>query len=105
MKINSYGNEYDISFVRDTYVNNGSLYVGAIDNEDGCLFCSVTVNLPASDRISENDCAYLDTNNAENVIDQMIDEGYIEMLSDMAFSGFCCYPLGRFTEKFFKEVQ
>ena len=105
MKINSYGNEYDLHFVRSEYANNGSLYVGAICS-DGEPFCDVTVNLDESQYIRNPKAAYLDTNNSANVISEMIEEGYVVIdETDGAESGFCYYPLGVFTDKFFEEER
>ena len=110
MIIDSYGKQYEITFYTSRYSNNNALFVGAIGkcSEDDFEepYCDVTVNLPPSGMIQNERAAYLDMNNSGNVINKMVEEGYIEMVDGVEYaSGFCVYPLGIFTDKFWKEVK
>jgi hypothetical protein len=110
MIINNFGTEYELTFYTDKYCNNNSLYVGAMgkcsEDEWEEPYCDVTVNLPRSGIIQNERAAFLDMNNSGNVITKMIEEGYIEIVDGMEErSGFCVYPLGIFTDKFWNEVK
>ena len=100
--VNEWNGEVEnIKFVASKYANNGSLAVQAYC-EDGEPYATITVNLPDSDMNGEN-MAFLDTNNCDSLIRQMADAGYVELLPMYVNSGFCSYPLGAFTDKFFES--
>lgn len=103
MKYTFYDEEYDLCFIITQYADNGTLAVEAYDPKEG-PFATVTVNLPESDEL-ESDQQYLDMNNSQNLVLAMAKEGYIVLTNKVAFSGFCAYPMGVFTEKFFKEAK
>ena len=96
-----YGETYNVTFDVTTYANNGSLAVQAYC-DDGEPYGTVTVNTPYSAG-NEKDVAFLDTNNCGSLIRQMVDDGLIELTGKYASSGFCNYPQGKFTEKFYEN--
>lgn len=103
MKITIYGDTYNVWFTKGNYANNNSLAVQAWCDEGP--FATVTVNLTESKRLKENQ-AYLDINNCSELISEMEDNGYVEIdEQNFGLSGFCMYPCGTFTEKFFKECK
>lgn len=99
--------EVQLNFSTAEYKSTGNLYVGAVvaAGEDvGEPWCDITKNLPYRRELAENE-AFLDMNNASDVIGEMTKEGYITLTGEYTSSEFCIYPLGRFTEKFFLEVN
>ena len=95
------GETYNLTFEATTYQNNGSLAVQAYD-EEGMPFAIVTVNTPYSDT-NEKDVAFLDTNNSGSLVRQMVDDGLIELTGRYVQSGYCSYPQGKFTKKFYES--
>ena len=97
-----FGNEYELSFKIMQYVNNTTA-VRAICCDDYSPYATITKNIPQySDNLLE-DSAYLDTNNCGDLIKAMIDNGYITLADSYVDNGFCRYPLGTFTKKFYDE--
>ena len=94
--------EYKARFWKSEYANNGNLYIGVVywDEEDECWmpWGDLTVNLDMKCRPNE---AFLDTNNcAPEIIQILSAKGYIEDTGTVRPSGFCIYPLVKFSEKF-----
>ena len=96
-----FGEEYDLTFKVSSYANNGNLAVLAECN-DGEPYATVTKN---TERIVSPNMAFVDTNNCTELIRAMLYNGYIEDALDTYVSGYCIYPLCRFTKKFFDEVN
>lgn len=87
-------------FIRtNRYVKGGGLFVGMLvrDLEYGFLepLCDVTVNVPGA-TLSDENCAFVDTNDAPFIEAALKEYGLAEPTGRMAFSGWCSYPEYRF---------
>ena len=81
-----WGSEHELALVRTIYQMTGNLAVEAL----------VAVNLG---RLPEPDLAFLDTNNMSKELVETLDSlGVYEYTGRKARSGYCEYPLVRFTE-------
>lgn len=103
IEFNSYGKKHKAMFEKTLYVNGNNLYVGVVtwDEEEEYWepWCDLTVNLPGC-VLAKNE-AYLDTNNCNpEIIRCLFDKGYVIDTGKVGHSGFCTYPLVRFTEEF-----
>ena len=107
--MSQWGEEYNIIFVKDNYANNNRIYVGCMceDEEYGGYepYCSVTVNIDFP--LPEGNFAFLDTNNGDrNLFKLMFDKGYMEEIEGlMGFSGFCAYPVVKFSDEFIEMIS
>lgn len=104
-----WGDEYNIYFYKDNYADNGRLFIGCMceDEEYGGFepYCDVTVNLPYYSTPDGN-YGYLDTNNGDRSLFQMMKEkGWIEHTKIFGVSGFCEYPLVKFTDEFMEMIS
>ena len=107
LKINSYGNNYEIYFQLGKYVNNNTLAIQAICiDEEGFedYYGTVSVNLEFG-RIEADNEFYADTNNTSVLISKMVKAKLIEDLGETCSSGFCIYPKMKTTEKFNEYVK
>lgn len=106
--MSQWGEEYNVIFTKDTYVNNGRLYVGCLceDKEYGGYepYCDVTVNIDGY--LPEGNCAFLDTNNGDPKLFAMMEEkGYMEYVDGWyGSSGWCFYPVVRFSNEFLEMI-
>ena len=103
-----WGNEYKIVFRKNNYHNNNRLYVGCMcENEEYGgyeLYCDVTVNL--AQNMPDGNYGFLDTNNGDpKLFDMMFEKGWIEDIERIGFSGFCTYPLVKFSDEFIKMIE
>ena len=73
---------------------NGRLAIMLRDARDGSPFSNLTVNIPSA--YCPKDCAYLDTNNFRKAEQFVIENGLAESMEEVAFSGYCRYPLYKF---------
>ena len=102
-----WGSEHGLALVRTTYQKTGNLAVEALvadrdDEEYGQTWCSVTVNLG---RLPEDDLAFLDTNNLGRGLLATLDAlGAYEYTGVTSRSGYCEYPLVRFTQEALEEM-
>lgn len=99
-KITYWGEEFSLKFYRMKY-RNGNTYIGVLDTEANEPFCDLTVNF--EDTMVE-DRAYLDINNCPREIIDYLFDNKLGVILDYERSGFCTYPLVKFSEKFMKEV-
>lgn len=99
-------NDHEIKFVVDKYEKDNSTYIGAVIMEDGEIvdfydditICSMYTAIGGEEVV-------LDTNNSKELINAMIENGLIEKTPYIGVrSGYCDYPKGRITKKFFDEV-
>lgn len=105
---NQLGNEYNIMFYKGKYVNNDRIYIVAYseDEEYGGYnpYCDITINLPQS--IPNGNYAFLDINDADlKLLNLMSEKGWIEDTGNFGFSGYCMYPLVRFTDEFLNQIN
>ena len=98
--------EYEIKFVVDKYNKDNSTYIGAYTMENGepCEFWA-DVTLCSMHTTVGGEEVVLDTNNEEKLIDTMIENGLLVLTPRIGIrGGYCNYPIGRITKKFFDEV-
>lgn len=102
-KLKFYGTTYNIVLEKANYVNNGTLAVlmyvctpkGKIKEDFGDL----TRNIDDSDVWADKESQFVDTNNLGNEIVKWLEENHIaENTGIIGFSGFCSYPLMKFTQ-------
>lgn len=102
-----WGKVYNIIFCKSRYANNKRLYIGCLCEEEYGEYepyCDVTVNL--AQRIPDGNYGFLDTNNADPMLlNLMYAKGWIEDTEMSGFSGFCIYPLVKFTDEFLEMIQ
>ena len=94
INLKKYGKNHPMTFELNNYLDNASLYVGLITNEEGYPepWQNLTVNLAESCRCKPN-CAYIDTNNNGNeIIDWLEINGFGQQTGRIAASGWCFYP-------------
>lgn len=104
-----WGTEYNIKFYKSQYASNGRLYIGCMceDEEYGGFepYCDVTVNLPQYNWVKGN-YGFLDTNNGDpKLFALMRVNDWIVDMDEFGVSGFCTYPLVKFTDKFMEMVE
>jgi hypothetical protein len=96
MKVNYFDNEVDVKAVRTKYTANDTLAVVLLEAATNAPFANLTVNLTDSDFITEDDHAFVDTNNCPWA-EEFIRNNQLGEFADMyGFSGFCMYPLYKF---------
>lgn len=95
MKLSSrYGGEYDVSLEINTYLNNGCMYIGLIEQgEYPEPYGDLTVNL---DGKVPDYCGYVDLNNMPELEKFIEDNNLGEFTGLTRRSGFCEYPLYMF---------
>ncbi len=86
---------YKVLFEKNTYLNNGNLYLGLVYRKwwRWHSFCDVTVNLNWS---LPADTAYVDINNMPDMLDWLVENNLAEKLDETCQSGFVTYPKVRF---------
>ena len=102
-----WGTEYNIIFFKSNYMDNNRIYIGCMceDEEYGGYepYCDVTVNL--NQIIPTGNYGFLDTNNGDpNLFRLMKANRWIEDTGILGFSGWCSYPLVKFSEEFINEI-
>lgn len=103
----SYGH-YHIALRKSTYANNGTLYVEMVETTPkGKIkdyFDNLTVNLPIS--YANDKEQYIDTNNlGDKILSWLKDNGIAKPTGRYGYSGFCTYPLYKFTEEALAEME
>ncbi len=99
-----YGNEYAVSVVVNSYVNNGNLFVGLVStDEEGDIepFGDVTVNI--SDLPPYH--AALDTNNMSGIESFVEREGLAQPSGECLRSGYCQYPVYEFDREALQKLH
>ena len=102
-EIKFYGKKYHIILQKDAYVNNGTLAVSMLEctpkGKVKDYFGTLTVNL-VNQEPSNKDEQYIDTNNNGNEIIQWLKDNKIaEEVGIYGYSGYCGYPLFKFTKE------
>ena len=104
----SYG-KYHITLKKGTYLSNGSLYVRMVETTPKGkkiknYFDDLTVNLMFSNA-NENK-QYIDTNSLGNdILKWLKDNGIAKPTGEYGHSGFCTYPLYKFTKEALAEME
>lgn len=86
----------ELVFQKTTYVHDHSLAIVAFESNTHEPYCCVTTNLGL---VIADDMAYLDTNNLPDICNWLVSMGYAEVVA-FANSGYCTYPLVRFSKEF-----
>lgn len=94
-----YGTYSDIEMEKTEYRNNGNLAIQLYSEKEG-PFATLTVNL--NEKLPKG-YAYVDTNNCPWAREFIAENHLGVFTGEYGFSGFCSYPLYRFTEK--KETK
>ena len=107
MKYNSYGTEYELSFVKSEYVTNGNLAIQIMGKENGedydMPFCMLTVNL---DKKLPPNMSFIDSNNCpREIIAELEMKGKIIPTGLILSSGWCVYEAYEFTKEFLDEID
>lgn len=98
-----WGTTEQVSLEINTYLNNGSLYIGLSSMEDGYQepYGDMTVNLGEK---APDFCGYIDTNNMPELI-KFIEENELGEFTGLTQrSGFCEYPLYMFNVDKLREL-
>lgn len=98
-----WGKEYEIRFIATEYIDgNTAVLVESVEPDIGWWepYGDATVNL--GEPLLEG-MAYLDTNNMQDMADFMMMHGWCEPIG-FGHSGFCTYPLVKFTDEFLNTV-
>lgn len=103
-----WGDEVKVVFYKDNYYDNDRIFIGCMceDEEYGGYepYCDVTVNL--AQNMPDGNYGFLDTNNGDPMLfNMMFEKGYIEDTGRIGFSGFCIYPLVKFSDEFIKMIE
>lgn len=77
------------------YSSNERLAIELI-TQDGEPWSTLTVNLPGTSDLLDDDCAYIDTNNCSGAIDYIKKNKLGEVLPIVGYSGYCTYPCVKF---------
>lgn len=91
--------------VRGEYANNNTLFVHMMGSEGGGWepWANITVNL--NHPLQDDRLAFIDTNNCPWAASFLIEKGLAVDTGILWQSGYCQYPLYRFTDKFFEEAE
>lgn len=96
LTLHKFGANRNMTFELATYLENGNLYVGLIENEDGYAepWSDLTVNLGVK---CKDNCAFIDTNNnGDEIVDWLFENNLGEFTGVMQPSGWCVYPEFKF---------
>ena len=95
------GSDCEARLSTDKYVRGNRLFIEleVVDEEVGCFlpYCPVTVNIP-DEKISNENCGFLDTNNASWLPRFVVQNGLGVPTGRVGYSGHCVYPEFDFTE-------
>lgn len=106
IKLERWNNEYEISFEVTTYHYGGSLAIQLYYREESyqAPYATLTVNL--EDFPTENDKAFVDTNNlGDEIVDWIVQNDLGELTGRIGFSGYCVYPEVQFDLDKIKEHE
>lgn len=102
MKINSYGEQFDVYPVITEYSNNGNLAIVLIDRTDDAPFGNLTVN---TDQKLPPGFACIDVNNIQDAESMIKNYQIGKPTSMMIRSGFVCYPVYQFDLEALKRMD
>lgn len=103
MKLSSrYGGEYQVSLEINTYLNNGCMYIGLVEQgEYPEPYGDLTVNLEGK---APDYCGYVDLNNMPE-LERFIEDNNLGGFTGLTRrSGFCEYPLYMFNVDKLREM-
>ena len=103
-KVKLFGTEWDLTLVRSHYNYGRGLAVIANTPEGEC-FAVLTVNLETSNLNSDEEYAFVDTNNNPWAEKFLIKNNIAQPTNIKVPQGFCTYPLYRFDLSKLKEEE
>lgn len=93
-------------FTTDRYVDGNGIYIGLLTYNDEYEFyepwCDITVNIPYSAKLKENEC-FVDTNNCEGIDEWLVENNIAYYTGKFGSSGYCRYPIMVFNMNKVKE--
>lgn len=97
-----YGTEYELAFEKAGYTMGDGLAIRVYCKEDGCWvpYATLTKNFLFN---HGEDTAYVDNNNLHDLCEFVLDNKWARRVGSI-HSGFCDYPLFRFSKRFLEEV-
>ena len=100
----SWGKKYTIIFVKGQYSSNNTLAIQMICVDSKGMeepFATLTVNIEDSDvYATKADRAFIDTNNLGSGVTEWLEKnGIAKDTGIIGFSGYCTYPMYKFTEE------
>ena len=95
-------------FATDRYVEGNGIYIEMLTYNNEYEFyepwCDITVNIPYSAKLKENEC-FVDTNNCEGIDRWLFENGIAKYTGRSGSSGFCRYPIMVFDMDKVKEYE
>ena len=90
LTLHKYGKPHPMTFRLDNYSDNGNLFVGLVTHEEGYPepWSNLTVNL----RPCKANCAFIDTNNNQDIVRWLLKHKLGRLTGEIERSGFCLYP-------------
>lgn len=101
---NRWGRTIEAYFAKSAYAMDNSLAIVMYGNEDGYWepYATVTVNLQYP---VDKNVAFVDENNLPGIGKWLEENGIAEPTGIVRQSGYCTYPLYRFTDEFLAECE
>lgn len=101
------GKKHTAQFHKNTYVNNGNLYIGVLAWDEEYEYwehwSDLTVNLSVP---CKPNTAFIKTDcSGEEIIEALVKKGYATETGVMRCSGYCVYPMYEFTEEFLNGID
>lgn len=92
-----------LTFTKSHYSADGNLAITAHE-ENGAPYCHITTNIEGVD--AKEPYGILDTNNLPSqLVDWLYSEGFIEEVREQVPSGFCVFPVVRFSQEFLNHAD
>lgn len=91
----------NVTFELQDFIGCEGMSVAVLD-ERGDVIDYLTVSFPGT--LTPTNCSYLDIISCGDIISEMIDIGYIKLLSKVISMNGVKYPLGYFTNTFFETA-
>jgi hypothetical protein len=106
IKLERWDNEYEIAFEVTTYRYGGSLAIQMSYKEESYWLPYTTLTVNLEDFPTENDKAFVDTNNlGDEIVDWIVQNDLGELTGRIGFSGYCVYPEVQFNLDKIKEHE
>lgn len=102
------GEKHKARFWKNSYANNGSLYIGVLtwdeDYEEWESWSDLTVNLPGM--CHEGNLAFVNMEcSGKEIITILEAAGFVKNTGVTRSSGYCVYPLYEFTQEFLDSLE
>ena len=104
IKVHGYDQDYDCELVKGTYFYNKSLALGFVDIVENQLYGIFTKCLEGAP-LSDEYCAFVDTNNWDDIIKLITQNNLGEPTGKFCRSGHCIYPEFRFRKEIVDSIR